>query len=167
MTKMDQKQILQLIRQFPYGFACGRLIKNVNGKIFDSVFLEAHAILEETSGLKENFLIGKSLADFFRIFKLHSISIQPLYEMLADIGHAEIKELQVTDSGRWVHMDIWMSEPESFALIIRDITNEKATLQELTDRKNELESVQTDVDIIFNSTQDAMFMAEYREGKFH
>jgi diguanylate cyclase len=68
---------------------------------------------------------------------------------------------------RWYKITAFSPEKEYFATLVQDVTLEMTNVKLLETQKEEIESLLGDLGIVFNSTQDAMFLAEYKDGIFH
>ncbi|WP_206458218.1 PAS domain S-box protein [Anaerovorax sp. IOR16] len=153
-----------LIRQFPYAFACNRFVYDQNGKVVDSIFVELNPNFESTFEVSREALISASTSDFFK--KL-GIDDNELYDRLTKYKNAELKEVYFELQNEWYHLNAFIIDNDMFAILLRNITQEKLILSELMQQKKELEETRTNLDFVFNSTQDAMFMAEYKNNDFY
>ncbi|WP_243158085.1 PAS domain S-box protein [Aminipila terrae] len=152
------------IHQFPYALSCNQFVYDQKGNVVDCIFLELNPRFESTFEVNQKNLTGKSVNSFFKEMLL---DCHDLYDGLRRFKKAEQKEVYFNQKKIWFHLDAFMIDKDVFAVILRDITKEKAILNEVVQKKKELEDARNNLDFVFNSTQDAMFMAEYKNDNFY
>ncbi|WMJ85151.1 PAS domain S-box protein [Oscillospiraceae bacterium LTW-04] len=137
----------KLVNSLPYAYACCRTIFDRYGSIVDSTFLEINPAFEAVFNVKSDALTNKSVIDFFADFDLNTST---LFQKLANIEHFELEEVYNKRKREWFKLNFFALDRETFALQLQNITN-----------------VNIDLDFLFNSAQDCMFMAEYINGNFY
>ncbi|WP_051280438.1 HD domain-containing phosphohydrolase [Anaerovorax odorimutans] len=154
----------QFIRQFPYSFSCNKFVYDQKGRAVDSIFLELNPIFESTFKIEGEKLRDKSAEEFFTYFNFNRTE---LYKDLIELKSAELKEVYYASKNSWFNINAFMLDEDIFAVIFCDVTQEKSNLNKLINQKKEIEEVRNNLDFVFNSTQDAMFMAEYKNDNFY
>ncbi len=155
------------IKKLPLGYVCQKLIRNESGKTVDSIFLDANSAFEKITSLKAESLVGKKASELFPDIQTGAFDRLAFYEEIMLSGVAKKITRYSERSGRWLNISIFSPQKDYFVNIIQDMSEEKNTLDDLAKQKKELESAQADLEFIFNSTQDAMFLAEYKDGEIY
>jgi len=164
---MVEQLAQDFISQLPLGYICNKIIRNEQGKVADSIFLEANSTFEEITGLKAESLIGKKASEFFQDNQAYSIDWFDYFNEIT-FSDAEKKTLRCCEiKGRLFRINTFCLQQEYFVTMVQDITEEKTTLNNLEEQKIELKNVPDDLELIFNSSQDAMFLAEYRDNEIY
>ncbi len=155
----------EFIRQLPIGYVYHKLIRNEGGKVVDSIFLDANSAFEKITGLKAESLIGKKASEFLQDFREHDWNA--FFEEIIISGSAKKITRYFETFGLWLTVSTFSPQKEYFVTIIQDITEERSMLNHLAEHKKELKSAYEEVEFIFNSTQDALFLAEYKDGEIY
>ena len=156
----------RFIHKLPYGYVCAKLVFDGLGQAVDSEIFETNAVFEKICGQEAGALAGKRLSEVLAMLLPAGFEAGLFYRTLAKVGNTKIDALGPDRSGRWYHFDAFLLDEINCAIILRDISEQKKTLEELKKQKRALETAYTDLSLIFNSTQDAMFVAEYTEDAF-
>ncbi len=155
------------IKQLPLGYAYHKLIRNAGGNAIDSIFLDANSAFEEITGLKVESLIGEKMSELFSNIQADGFDLPAFYKEITLSGVTKKITRYSKTSNRWFNISTFSPQKEYFVTIIQDVTEERTALNDLAAQKNELENAHEDVEFIFNSTQDAMFLAEYKHGEIY
>ena len=155
------------VDQLPIGYVYHKLIRNESGTTIDSIFLDANSAFEKITGLKSELLIGKKASEFFHENQADAFDWLGFYDETAVSGSTKKIIRYSKISGRWFNISILSIQQDYIVTMIQDFTEEKNMLHDLVKQEKELENAHKEMEFIFNSTQDAMFFAEYKCGEIY
>jgi PAS domain S-box/diguanylate cyclase (GGDEF) domain len=167
MDKMVEQFAQDFIRHLPFGYACYRLILNEAGQPADCVFLDANSAFERDTGLQAERLKGKKLSELFPESQAGHPDWTALFTEAAVSGNAKELSWYSEGLGRWFNVTVFSPQKDSVVTMIQDITEKKEALSHLARHEEELKSAHEELEFIFNSTQDAMFLAEYKDEEIY
>ncbi|WP_312648675.1 PAS domain S-box protein [Aminipila sp.] len=166
MREINESFIRNILESLPMAYAYHKLILNEEGKSEDYIFLDVNASFEKMTGLYIGNIIGKKVTEVLPGIKKDEFNWIEFYGKVAITG--ETKEItQYSDIlDRWYKVTVFSPEKQYFATVFQDITSQIRDHELLTKQKEKIENLYKDLEIIFNSTQDAMSLVECRGEDF-
>ncbi len=147
----------QMVRLMPYACAYNQSIYSQDGQIIDGVFLEINRMFEQQFSIQASDWIGKRMSDFWKTL---DCSPPISYEKLQEVP----QEAQLHSKAGYLQIHAFMLENGVFTLLCHALTHDETnTLLQ----KQALQKASVNLDFIFNSTQDGMFLAEYKNNTFY
>lgn len=163
---MNENFINSLISQLPLAFAYHRIITDENGIPVDYIFLDVNSAFEKMTGLQRQNIIGRRVTDVIPGIREDEIDWVDLYGNIAQSREPrDITQYSGTLKS-WYKISAFSPETGYFVTIFQDISSEMMRIELLEQQKKELESLSEQINIIFNCTHDAMFLAKYNNGGF-
>lgn len=153
----------KFVNALPYACACCKFIYNEQGDIADSTFLEVNPAFEAIFNMQSSALVHKRTSVFWDDFDFDSAL---LFQKLVDNARVEWADVYCKRNRRRFNMDVFMLENAIFAIQFQDAIKAKLDLNKLIHQDKSADNP-IDLEFLFNSTQDYMFMAEYIDGKFY
>ncbi|MBW7571469.1 PAS domain S-box protein [Caproiciproducens faecalis] len=152
-----------LLRRLPFGYAFHRLLLNGRGEAEDSLFLDVNSAFEKMTGLLKGSVIGKKATEVFAGVKAGSFHWTAFYADAVSTGETRETTQFIDIFQKWFKVTAFSLQEEYFVTIFQDVTAEMQNLHQLKKQTKQIETAYRDLDIIFNSTHDAMFLAEYKD----
>lgn len=163
---MTEAILTGLLGRLSIGYCAFVVIKDDKDMPLDLQFLEANATFESMTGLPLDVLSGVSLREHigkvgqvgFNWIRLMNEALSA-YEKDGLTRHIEIR-------GRQYKLTCFCPEQGTMAVTLQDLTDELANERIVHRQKEALEAVFAELEVIFNSAQDAMFLVQYDGEKF-
>lgn len=160
---MTQQYAQKYIDSLPYAYACCKNVYDKRGCVADIIFIEINPAFESLFGVARDALINKSTYDFWIDFDIEPTG---LFDQLTVRDRFQTREVYYKRTRAWFNLDVLWLDQDIFALQLQDITAQKQLLSGLI-RQKSAGNADIDLNFLFNSTQDCMFMAEYIDGDFY
>ena len=119
------------------GFAYHKMVYDSEGKPVDYVFLDVNCEFELQTGLKRENLIGKHVREVMPNTESYWIET---YGRVALTGVSEKYENYSQELQKWYAVNAYSPRGGYFAVIVRDITERKQTVEAIEKLNSELES---------------------------
>ncbi|MDR3585146.1 MAG: ATP-binding protein [Desulfosporosinus sp.] len=119
------------------GFAYHKMVYDSDGKPVDYVFLDINYEFEQQTGLKRENLIGKRVLEVMPNTERYWIET---YGRVALTGISEKYENYSRELQKWYAVNAYSPRVGHFAVIVRDITQKKQTVEAIRKLNLELES---------------------------
>ncbi|ATW25512.1 PAS domain S-box protein [Candidatus Formimonas warabiya] len=161
---MKENIAMEVLKQAPFGYAYHELLFNDRGQPEDYIFLDINHAFEEMTGLIGAEIIGKRVTQVLPGIRNGNFDWVDFYAKVALAGERREFTQYAEPLGRWYKVTAFSPEKGYFATLFQETTGEIAQIQELEKQKKEIEKISSDLKIIFNSTQDAMFLARIEKG---
>ncbi|NCB52766.1 MAG: PAS domain S-box protein [Clostridia bacterium] len=163
---MAENILQSVLRQLTIGYALCRPIYNSMGAPADLIFLEANPTFEKMTGLSSGSLSGKSIMNFFGEVETEECDWAGFYgeALRAYTGSEIVRHAEIL--GQCYKITAFSPEPGQFVVALQDETHETQNMRALERQKNEIAAITAELETIFNSTHDAMFLMEYKNGEF-
>lgn len=159
---MTEDMLFRLFRHLPAACAVHKLVSEGEKLVSNVVFVEANAAFEQITGLKMEAHSGRCVEEIFQ----EDAAWRKVYqEALSSLERGEGNS-RVEIQGRWYMVKAFPLDEENFVLFLSDVTHEIQSLEELERQKETIEHISADLEIIFNSTQDAMFLVACEGDRF-
>ncbi len=145
----------------PFGIGYLRLLMNSFNKAEDCIFLDINQRFEDMTGLNRENVIGKKASEIFRSIKNNGFDLVSFYSDIVCSGKTQEITQWIDEIARYLKITVIPSDQISFMIVIREENEEFINNDEGIPR--ELENLNT----VFNSTNDAVSLLEYRNGKYY
>lgn len=159
---MTEEMLHGLFRQLPAACAIHRLIPGGGKRLSSLIFVEGNSIFEKMAGRKMGELGGKHVEE---IFQEDTVWMEVYRKALQRLEKGE-GEFRAEIQGYWCRVIAFTLDEGYFVLFLYDVSHELRSLEELARQKKKIEDISADLNIIFNSTQDAMFLVACEGDKF-
>lgn len=161
---MTQELMQQITKRLPMGYACFRVLSCPGGSPTDLILLDANDAFEKVTGLKSELILNK------KVSSAQTDTTEKRFDWPAfclELAHsAQEQERHVEIGDRLFKTTTFFPEPGHIAMVFQDVTTERNYIRDLEVQKKEIESLTDDLEIIFNSTQDGLFLVKYENGQF-
>jgi len=150
---MEEKTLHEFLRHAPFGYAYYKVVCNAEGFPEDLIFFDVNPAFEEITGLKREAILGKKTSEILSTIRDKDFDWVGLYRKTV-----EKKEFTqyVHSLGRWYKISAFVPQKDCFVTYYQDITSEIEQIKDLT----------TQLETVFNCTQDAMFIVRVENGEF-
>ncbi|MEA4934089.1 MAG: PAS domain S-box protein [Lawsonibacter sp.] len=163
---MTEKVLQSLFEQLLIAYAYYQLIFDDNGQPIDLVLLEASNTFDMFTGLEMSKLYGKSMLNGPAQNASNAFNWAAFYaEMIRETAQNE-KRWKIELNHRLVTVSFRFFDAVHLIMILQDVTNDQRSALKQVRQDKEIRSAFEDLELIFNSTHDAMFLAEYSNGTF-
>ena len=160
---MTDRFVQDLLGQLPLGYAYCRLVVNSRGEAEDWLFLDVNGAFEKMTGLEKESVVGKKAAEVAAGVKADSFNWAAFYGDVVFTGKTRETTQYIGALKKWMKTTAFLLQPGCFVALVEDVTAEMQNTEQLSRQKKQIEDAYRDLDVFFNSTHDAMFLAEYRE----
>jgi PAS domain S-box/diguanylate cyclase (GGDEF) domain len=137
------------------GFAYHKMVID-KGNPVDYVFIEVNQAFRRAMGLERIDIVGRKVTEIVPTIRDDSFDWIGTYGKIVVTGQPLRFETYSRALGKWFLINAFSDKPGYFAVIFQDITAQKKLLTEQTKGQEEYE-------MIFNSTQDLMFLLDIDE----
>jgi diguanylate cyclase (GGDEF)-like protein/PAS domain S-box-containing protein len=155
MSKDLQKYQWMIENTFD-GFAYHRIVLNSLGSPADYIFLEVNSVFAEMIGLAKTDIIGRKVTEIIPAIREDRFDWIGTYCKIAMTGESIRFENYSEALNKWFLVCAFGCETGYFAVVFQDITASKRLMTERQETREEYE-------MVFNSTQDMMFLADIDE----
>jgi diguanylate cyclase (GGDEF)-like protein/PAS domain S-box-containing protein len=163
---MAESFVRNLLHILPFGFAYYRLLMNKHSEAEDYLFLEINPAFEKLTGLQRESVLGKRASEIFTNKKNGNFNWFSFYRDTVCSGETQETTQWIETMRRYYKVTVIPADRETFATIIEDISGEVAAMASTEQQKEENQAVLRDLEIIFNSTHDAVSLVEHKDGEF-
>jgi PAS domain S-box-containing protein len=134
MIKEKDKYRL-LIENLPDGFAYCKMVLDSSGKPLDYIFLEVNSSFETLTGFPRENVIGKKLTEVYPGIKSLDFDWIDVFDQVAATGKSTHLQQYFELTDRWYEITAYSDQPGYFAVVFRDITENKKDEEELRQRE--------------------------------
>ena len=120
-----------LVENLPDGFAYHQMITDYDDLPLDYIFLHINGAFEEITGLASGSVIGKRVTEVYPDIKEDDFDWIGTYGRVALTGESVQFQRYFKLSGRWYDITAYSDKPGYFAVVFRDITDQKKAEQAL------------------------------------
>lgn len=160
---MTEAIVQNLFEQLQLAYAYYQLIFDDNGQPTDLVFLEASQTFELFTGIELSRLYGKNMLNG----PVQSSSNETaFYSQIVRASEKNDKEWETEFNRRPLIASIHFFDQNHRIVTLQDSIKEELSAPEQVRPDLDLRTAFDDLESIFNSTHDAMFLAEYQDGTF-
>jgi diguanylate cyclase (GGDEF)-like protein/PAS domain S-box-containing protein len=141
-------------------------VLNNQGEAEDYIFLEVNNAFEEMTGLNRELILNKRVTEVLPGIRTGRFNWVSFYGEVALTGVKQEFTQFADVLERFYKVTAFSPEKEYFVTIFQDITSEMKNIQKLENQKQEIENISKDLNVIFNSTHDAIFLVEIKDEEF-
>ncbi len=163
---MTLASTVELLRLAPFGYAHHQLVFDDQKKAIDFVFRDVNPFFERMTGLNRESILGKRVTEIIPEIKSSDFDWIALYGAVSQTGKKKEFAHYLGCMRRWFKITAFSSEQGYCTAIFQDITSEIESLKILENQKRRIETLLRDLETIFNSTHDAMFLVAVENGEF-
>lgn len=151
---------------FPYAYTYLKVIKEVQDKHPDFIFLDMNRAFEELTGLHKKQILNKRVTMLFQKDWANGI------DWLSFFYHAALrkdkKEMVFFSQTLCKHLKItaYTQKKDFLSIILQEVLTEEFPENLLEKQKEEHILLTQNFDTVFNTTHDAMFIVKYSKGEF-
>lgn len=149
---MEGRIYREILQRLPVGYALRRLVLNEAGEPEDYIYLEVNAAFAEIVGIRVQDIVGRRATELLSGIRDEDFDWVKTYGEAVLAGKSLITEMYLRPRKRWFKVLACPVSNLDFAAILVDITAEKEKFLEM--------------DKLFDSIHDAVFIVDYRDGKF-
>ncbi|WP_425059392.1 hypothetical protein SCACP_40850 [Sporomusa carbonis] len=163
---MEEKMMREVLRQAPFGYAYHKLLFNDHGQPEDYIFLDINPAFEETTGLKREAILGKKVTEVLPGIRTSGFDWVAFYGQVTLNGERREFTQYAEPLGRWYKITAFTPQPGYFVTIFQEITAEMERIKTLEAQRQQIKELSTELETVFNNTQDAMFLTRVENGEF-
>ena len=158
---MTETMLTGLLGRLSIGYCAFEVVKDEKDMPSDLQFLEANSAFESMTGLSLDVLSGTSLRTHVGMAGQVGFSWIELIDEALSASGSDCLSRHVEIHDRQYKLTCFCPEQGTLAVTLQDLTEELANERIVQRQKQALETVFTELEVIFNSAQDAMFLALY------
>ncbi|MBO8138643.1 MAG: diguanylate cyclase [Desulfotomaculum sp.] len=162
---MKEKIMQEILRQAPFGYAYHKILLNERSEPEDYIFLDINPAFEEMTGLKKEAILGKRVTEVLSGIRSSSFDWVDFYGKVALTGERKEFTRYAEPLGRWYKITAFAPQKGYFTTIFQEITSEIERVKTLEAQKKQIGELATELEIVFNATQDAMFLVRVENGE--
>jgi len=163
---MEEELMRDILLNVPFGFAYHKLVCSPDGNPEDYIFLVVNKAFEQMTGLEAKAVIGKKATEVLPGIRENGFDWVDFYGRIALCGGKREIEQYAAPLGRWYRVSVFAPKKGYFAAIFNEITEEINRIKELEEHRRKIIDLNTELETVFNSTHDAMFLIEVKNGEF-
>ncbi|MGE5544919.1 MAG: PAS domain-containing protein [Bacillota bacterium] len=163
---MTLASAVELLRLAPFGYAHYQLVFDDQSKAIDMIFRDVNPFFERMTRLNRETILGKRVTEIIPEIRSSDFDWIAVYGAVSKTGQKKEFTRYFECLRRWYKITAFSQEKGYCTAIFQDITSEIENLKLLENQKTRIESLLRDLEIIFNSTHDAIFLVEVENGEF-
>lgn len=163
---MEEKIMQEILRKAPFGYAYHKLVYNAEGLPEDYIFLDVNHAFEEMTGLKREAILGKRVTDILPGIRNSGFDWVDFYGKAVLCGERREFTQYAEPLGRWYKITAFAPQKGHFITIFQEITSEMERIKTLEEGEQRIRELTTELETVFNSTQDVMFLVRVENGEF-
>ncbi|MFZ5753557.1 MAG: PAS domain S-box protein, partial [Bacillota bacterium] len=143
-----------------------KILLNDRGEAKDYIFLDINPAFEEMTGLRREAILGKRVTEVLPGIRSSGFDWVDFYGKVALTGERQDFTQYTEPLGRWYKITAFAPLKGYFTTIFQDITLEMERIQTLEMQKQKIRELATELETVFQGTQDAMFLVRVENGEF-
>lgn len=163
---VDATVMREVLQQAPFGYAYHQIILDENGEPIDYVFLDANPAFAAMTGLNASAIIGQRVTQILPDIRVGEFDWVAVYSEVALTGAKREFTQYAQPLGRWYKVTAVSPRQGYFATLFQDITDEIEQINLLEKQKQQIVALTNDLEMVFNGTQDAMFLVAVQDGEY-
>jgi len=163
---MTETMLTGLLGRLSIGYCAFKVVKDEKDMPLDLRFVEANAAFERMTGLSLDVLSGTSVRTRIGMVKQVGFNWTQLIDEVLSASRFDGLTRHVEIRNRQYKLTCFFPEQDTLAVTLQDLTEELANERIVQRQKQALETVFAELEVIFNSAQDAMFLVAYEGEKF-
>jgi len=163
---MKEKIYKEILMKSPFGYACHKVLYTRQGEPEDYIFLEVNPAFEEMTGLKSEAILGKRVTEVLPGIRAGGFDWVAFYGKVALTGERQEFSQYAEPLQRWYKITAFSPEKGYFVTLFQEITEEIRQIENLEDRREKIEELSTELEMVFNGIRNAMFLVRMEGGEF-
>jgi len=163
---MTLASAVELLRLAPFAYAHYQLIFDDQNKAIDFVFRDVNPFFERMTKLNRESILGKRVTEIIPGIGAFDFDWIAVYGVISQTGQKREFTRYFNCLRRWYKITAFSQEKGYCTAIYQDITSEIENLKILENQKRRIELLLRDLETIFHSTHDAMFLVAVENGEF-
>jgi len=163
---MEEKILKKILQQAPFGYAYHRILLNEQDEAIDHIFLDINPAFEEMTGLRRENILGKRATEVLPGIRTGSFDWVDIYDRVVITGERSEFCQYLEPLGRWYEITAFALQKGYFVAIFQEVTEEMEQIKALEAQKRQIKELTRELETVFNSTQDAMFLVRVENGEF-
>lgn len=163
---MEEKIMQEILRQAPFGYAYHKILLNERGEAKDYIFLDVNPAFEAMTGLKRDNILGKRVTEVLPGIRKGGFDWVAFYDKVALTGERQEFTQYAELLQRWYKITAFSPQKGYFITFFQEITEGIRQIETLKAQKEKIEELSTELETVFNGTQDAMFLVRVEDGEF-
>ncbi|WP_246169634.1 PAS domain S-box protein [Alkalibaculum sporogenes] len=163
---MNNNDYEEMIHLAPFGYAYHEVILDDKGNAIDYIFLDMNKSFELMTGFEREKILNKNVTHVLPQIRIGQFDWVDFYGKVALNGEKQEFTEYAEPLNRWYKVTAFSTKKGYFTTFIQDVTIEMDQMIELEKQKSSFETISRELEIIFNSTQDAMVLIQVDDGKF-
>jgi len=156
----------EVLQQAYFGCVFHKLVTAQDGKPNDYIFLYINPAFEEMTGLRKDDIIGKRASQILSSSEDRFFDWDYFYAKAKNTDQKVQFTRYLDQLKRWYRITAYQVKEDHFVSIFQDVTLEMERIKALEENEEKLKELARELDTIFNTTQDAMFLARWRMASF-
>ncbi len=163
---MEGEILQEVIKQTPFGYAYHKILFDKQGKAIDYIFIDVNNAFEKITGLERKKILGEKISKVLPNIRDDRFDWIEFYEEMIINGERREFTQYSEPLGRWYKVTAFSLEKGHFITLFQDVSYEMKQIEILEEQKKNFSKLSQELELIFNSTQDAMFLVSVKNGKF-
>jgi diguanylate cyclase (GGDEF)-like protein/PAS domain S-box-containing protein len=162
MVNMSANNIQNTLNTPPFGIGYFKLLVNSPNEAEDYMLLDVNPTFEELTGWSRESVLNKRVSEIFDNTNPGGFSWFSYFESVVRSGKTQETVQWIEAFKRYLKITVIPSDHTSVAVVIRHVSEESVS----SNQKEETDPLPEDLDVIFNSTHDAISLVEYSNDEF-
>lgn len=165
---MEEHFIKSLIRQLPLAYALHKVVLDDQNKPVDYIYLDVNdAYVSLTKHQKKSEILHHRLTELLPDLGESGFDWVEFFGQVALNGEKSECVQYNAYQKKWYKVTAYSPRKGYFVSLFLDVTSEISSMHLLEKQNGEIAGLMSDLEVIFNSTQDSMFMVEYDGVDYH
>ncbi|MFZ7133171.1 MAG: PAS domain S-box protein [Eubacteriales bacterium] len=164
---MEEKIYDEVMQHAPFGYAYHKVLFDVQGKAVDYIILDMNLAFEKMTGINRQDGLHKKITEVLPDILEDPFDWINFYGNIAFTGESRDFTQYSESLDQWYKVNAFSPEKGYFITFIQNVTPEMKQIENLEIKKLNFVKLNYDLEIIFNSTQDAMFLIKVDNEEFH
>jgi diguanylate cyclase (GGDEF)-like protein/PAS domain S-box-containing protein len=156
----------EVAENFPYAYAYLRMVQEKDAKYPDFVFVDLNSAFEKLMGLTREQLLNRTVSGFFVRDWASGFSWPELLAGPAMSGTTKTVTRFIKTLNTDLKITAYSARPGTVILLLQPITPHRFAVRLIEQQESELSLLAKNFEVVFNTTHDAMFLVEYRDGEY-
>ena len=155
-----------LLKKLPLAYSYHKILLDQSGKPVDFVLLDINKSYEQIMGVAAENVIGKKASEIFTDLQNDAFDWIGFYGNVALTGISKEMTRYAQYDNQWYKVTAYSPAKHYFAVIFQNVTEDRRNLEEVKKQAKEINELSGDLEMIFNNTQEAMFLVSVEGEEF-
>lgn len=156
----------EIVERAPFAYVLQEMVLDEEGRCFDLILRDVNAAFEMLTGLKREQMLNCRVSEIWPGAEKEIIQYAGLDERNDRVEECDFAHY-FEFLGCFCQGRLFSPLPGYLVIVFQDVTEEMERRKELQKGRKEIERLSEHLKLIFESTQDAVFLAEFKEGNFY